>query len=88
MGLKSEGYAFFEPGHELVELLIHNKEAGVETRESIYEPTETDIAAVCKRYDLDFTRTMKLIKNKDPNVHTLIIDVQKYRDHLWETRSG
>lgn len=77
MGLKDEGFLFFKPDQELVELIIIEKYL----RESIYQPNKDDIQRICREFDFNYDKLIELIREKLPNVHTLIIDAEIYRQN-------
>lgn len=72
------GYAFFEPGQELLELIVVSEDV----RKSVLRPTEEDIRRACVEHDLDFEYTMSMVRTKKSDVHTMIIEVEKYREYL------
>ena len=77
MTLKDDGYAFFQPGQKLLEIVVIEKEKG--TRDSIFQPTREDIREICHVHRFDFHKTMEMIEQKRPDVHTLMIDAEVYR---------
>lgn len=82
MGIKDKGYAMFAPGDGLIELVVVDKYAG--HRETVFSPRANDVLKICKEYGFDFDYTMGLIDGKNPDVHTMVIEVHKYREHLRE----
>lgn len=72
------GYAFFESGQELLELTVITETV----RESVFRPTEEDIRRVCQEHDLDFEYTMSMVRSKRSDVHSMLIEVEGYREYL------
>lgn len=85
MGLKDNGYVMFRPNNPLIELTVIDMEEGI--RECVLSPDQIDIQRICTKFGFDFDYTMGLIENKGPDVHTMVIEVQKYREHLNEVLS-
>lgn len=73
--MKEDGYRFFKEGQELVQLVLIDGSQ----YEMVYEPTEDDIHLACLKYELKEAALLKLIREKNPAVHTLFIDVPVYK---------
>lgn len=76
MGMHDLGFKFFSPGDDLIELIVLTPN----TRESIMEPTDRDFLRVCHEHNLDYDKLMKVVGAKEPDTHTLFIDVEKCRE--------
>jgi hypothetical protein len=72
-----KGAYFFKPDQELVMIMVVDTEGRVHNE---FEPTEVDIERICEEYNFNFGKTMEMIRNKAPDVHTLIIDAKVYRE--------
>lgn len=66
--------------NEILELIVVDGES----REAIFQPTMDDLEKMCDKYGFDLDYTMALIGNMDPNTHTVMFVVEKYREHLRE----
>ena len=51
-----------------------------DTRTTIYEPTEEEIERACREHDVNYNALMKVIRNRHPEVHAILIKVDVFRD--------
>lgn len=77
--LEREGI-YSAKGDELVDLTII---AG-DTRETVYEPNDKDIARLCDKYDLPRAYTLGVIQQRQRGAHTVFIIVEQFLEHCKE----
>lgn len=70
---------------ELVNLtFISQDEDGTRTYESLYSPTQEEVEAAFRRWNLPVEYCLELVASLDRTVHTLLFDMEEFHKHLVE----
>ena len=72
------GVCQWQPGPGLAWFHIVDQDNYV--MEMLYDPTNEEIAEVCRRFDIDPIKILDLIRNKKPEVCGFLVDAQKYKE--------
>lgn len=52
--------------------------------ESLPSPSREDLVHLCTRYDFDLEETMKVIDERNPDQHGIMIEAEKWRESCKE----
>lgn len=81
--MTDRGY-YFKTDRELPAIIVVNKTDQGCIHEDILAPTWDKVEQICEKYEVSFLAVEKLIEGMKPGTHTIMFDIQKFRDYLKE----
>lgn len=72
------------PNELLYIVVVHKNEDGSTTVETVNSPTSQDLEDLFDRFNLPVIYTMGLVAARDPKSYCVLIDTEKYHEHLVE----